>query len=189
MKNDNLDIKKIREIVLLSDEKIWGITSIKERTGKTYIAGMVAEELNKIGKHTLLFTIGDSDLEDNCLVFETLEEIEARIEVEKENRLFHICMNNPEKIDTFVFHGKMEKLLETCRQQYDYVIVDTKSIENSGFSKSVCMACDENLIVISKDVEDGAETGKKIRQLQEIGVKVSGIIMNEYHDKKIMLKM
>ena len=36
MKNDNLDIKKIREIVLLSDEKIWGITSIKEATRIIY---------------------------------------------------------------------------------------------------------------------------------------------------------
>lgn len=189
MKNDNLDIKKIREMILLSDEKIWGITSVKERTGKTYIAGMVAEELNKIGKHTLLFTLGDSGLDGNCLAFEEPEEVESMLQEKKENKLCHICMNNPDKIDTFVFHGKMEKLLEVCRHQYDYVIVDTKSIENSGFSKSVCMACDENLIVVSKDVEDGVETGKKIRQLQEIGVKVSGIIMNEYHDKKIMLKM
>jgi len=187
MKNDNLDIKKIREMMLLSDEKIWGITSVKERTGKTYIASMVAEELNKIGKQTLLFTIGDSDSEGSCLVFEEPEEVEEKLGAE--NQLFHICMNNSKKIDTFVFDDKMEKLLETCRKQYDYVIVDTKSIENSGFSKRVCMACDKNLIVVSKDVEDGVETGKKIRQLQEIGVRVSGIIMNEYHDKKIMLKM
>ena len=106
-----------------------------------------------------------------------------------EKQLLHICMKDSAQIETFVFQGKMDRILEICKLQYDYILLDVKAIANSGFSKKVCKTCDENLIIVSQDVEEGPELGRAIHQLQEIGVKVSGVVMNEYHAKKVILKM
>ena len=52
-----VDIENLREIVLLSESKVWGITSLSRKTGKTFVARQLVENLLKAGKKVVRFKI------------------------------------------------------------------------------------------------------------------------------------
>ncbi len=182
-----LDIKKIREMMLLSSATVWGITSIRKGTGKSYVSKLLVDAFTEIGKNILYISLGEEVLSDNSYV---LSDIDEAIEIfEKEKQIRQICISKLEKIESVILNEKFEKLLDVCKKNYDYIIVDTKSIEETGFAKMACRICDENIVVILKNKEDGVTSGKYIHQLQKLGIKVFGVILNEYFTKKPVLRM
>lgn len=186
-KIDMLDIEKIREMILLSSEKVWGITSLKKGVGKSYISKLLADALNEIGKNVLRISVGEDIAEGDCYI---LKDIDEAIEVfDKEKQKKQICINDLKKSGIVVFDNKFEQLLDVCKKNYDYIIVDTKAVEETGYAKVICKMCDENIVILLKDAEDGVTSGKGIRQLQKLGIKIFGAILNEYYTKKPMLRV
>lgn len=182
-----LDIERIREMMLLSSGTVWGITSFRKETGKSYVSKLLVDALNEIGKNVLYISLGEEVTNENSYV---LNDIDEAIEVfGKEKHKRQICINNLKKSESVILNEKFEKLLDVCKKNYNYIIVDTKAIEETGFTKAACKMCDENIVVILKNIEDGVTSGKYIQQLQELGIKVFGVILNEYYAKKPVLRM
>jgi capsular polysaccharide biosynthesis protein len=184
IRRKNADVKSIREAILLSSEKVWGITSLKKNCGKTFLARQLAESLQAIGKKTLLISFDDSK---EGYALENLDKAMEHLGAEcTENKMY---IADADKVEEIVLHDKFKTLLEVCKANYDYVIIDMKAVEGTGFTKVLCKMCGENMVVISKNVEDGVEAGRTIAQLAECGVSVNGVILNEYSAKKCILRM
>lgn len=186
MKKGNLDVKKIREMMLLNPGKMWGITSIRPKTGKSLISVLIADELKKIRKDVLVVSFKELSKDKSY----TLKGLDDAIEFfSNSNQMEYLYINGLEYIEDKILNDRFFDLMELCKRQYDYVIVDMKAIEETGFTKLMCKMCDETLIVIAKDKEDGIATGKYVQHLQEHGIRVSGVILNEYGKRKSILKM
>lgn len=177
-----IDIEKIREEILLSDKKIWGITSLSKKVGKTFISELLVEKISEIGKNVLYITIGE---EDNSKLDKAIQFVEkGEIIPEK-----YWCIKNVESTAAIIFDDKFEKLLSLYKKVYDYIIIDMPSFEESIFSKKLCKVCDENIVVVSKNNEDGFKSGEKIRHLQQMGISIAGIVLNEYSNKKAIFRI
>ena len=186
MKKGNLDIKKLREMMLLYPGKVWGVTSVKRRTGKSYISMLLAEELRKIRKEVLVVSFKELSKEKSY----TLQGLDEALEFfGKSTQAEYLYINDLEHAEERILNERFVELIELCKKQYDYVILDMKAIEETGFTKLMCKMCEETLIVVTKDQADGIETGKCVKHLQEQGIHVSGLILNEYCRKKTILKM
>ena len=80
-------------------------------------------------------------------------------------------------------------MIEQYKQEYNYIIIDMMSLEENSIAKRISFLCDNNFVVVSKDVEHGEEVGKAIQQLKNLDINLAGIVLNEYHEKKILLRM
>lgn len=53
------DIENLRNTILLSGSKIWGITSVNSGVGKTYISKLILNSLGEVGKKVLYLSLGN----------------------------------------------------------------------------------------------------------------------------------
>ena len=187
MRRDNVDIIKIRETILLSTEKVWGITSLKKGCGKTYISKLLAESLDEIEKKVLLISFEHEQKSTEYYILNNLDEAMEHFEQGyTENK---VLIADSDKVEGIVLSEKFKSFLSKCKHYYDYVIIDMKAVEETGFTKVLCKICEENIVIISKNVEDGVESGTTIQHLKDCGVSIKGVVLNEYSFKKNILKM
>lgn len=169
MEKGTVDIENLRERVMLSKDTVWGIMSFKKGVGKTYISEQLVGSLLKAGKKVLVISFEKDSIKG-------AEELAT--ELEKQG-----CL---EKI---VYSDKIQKLVEQYKQEYDYIVMDMMSLEESSIAKRISSLCENNFIVVSKDIENGKEMGEKVQQLKSLNINLAGIVLNEYHEKKMLLRM
>lgn len=189
MKSNNSDIENLREVILLSDAKVWGIVSEQKEVGKTYISQKIVACLRETGKKVLYLKVGDTEESADSMEDEMrkITNNKAR-EFEKEkNRV--VVMSDLAQLEKNIYDKNFEKLLDSYKNNFDYVIVDMMSLEENSIAKKICRVCDNNLFVITKDAQDGMELQRVIRQLEDINVQIYGIVMNEYSKRKKWLKI
>lgn len=179
-----VDIKKIREKVLLSPGKAWGFTSLKKQTGKTFVAKELVEEMLKINKNVLYVSIGKNDAISYELEIRSLDE-----EMMENSKGIHwVCIESDERAK-IIFDKKFEVLFEMWKQNYDYVIFDTKAVNESGVSRKICSLCENNMIVLEKDREDGFVVREAIKELQGMDINIAGIVLNGHKNRRSLLRM
>ena len=169
MKNNEVDIENLREIILLSDSKVWGIVSQKKGVGKTFIAKKLVDCLQNAGKTTLYLKYGSRD-KDSVSLEEEIRTLFDSSENKKETKNKNVFMSDSAQIERMAYDKSFEKLIDVYKRKFDYVIVDN------------------NLFVITKNVQNGVELHKVIDQLQDINVRIGGIVMNEYCKKRNWLR-
>ena len=187
MKSKEFDIENLRETVLLSDSKVWGIVSQKKGVGKSYIAQKLADYLQKAGKTVLYLEYGEEkgssvSLEEE--IGKLLDEDENSEEIKNRK----ISVSDCDQIEKTVYDERFERLIDLYRSRFDYVLVDMMALEENSIAKRLCSICDNNLFIITKDVQNGMELRKVINQLHDINVRIDGIVMNEYREKKSWLR-
>lgn len=187
MKNNEVDIENLREIILLSDSKVWGIVSQKKGVGKTFIAKKLVDCLQNAGKTTLYLKYGSRD-KDSVSLEEEIRTLFDSSENKKETKNKNVFMSDSAQIERMAYDKSFEKLIDVYKRKFDYVIVDMMSLEENSIAKRLCSICDNNLFVITKNVQNGVELHKVIDQLQDINVRIGGIVMNEYCKKRNWLR-
>lgn len=188
------DIENIRERVMSDSAKVCGITSIKKGEGKTYISSLLQESMLQIGDKTLLIS-ADGNWETNksryaeetIFCVKDLNDFQAQ-EIDSE-KVRVIAFHNFSNFDKFVYSREYELFLEECKEKYDHILVDMAALSEQSVSKKMCELCDDTMIVVSKDVENGLEVRKEVEQLRSVGAKIKGIILNEHSFKRTIFKM
>lgn len=164
MKKETVDIENMRERVMLSKDTVWGILSLKKGVGKTYISERLVESLSRSGKKVIYISFTKDGVN---------EPKELVTELDKQG-----CL---EKV---VYSETFQQMIEQYKQEYNYIIIDMMSLEENSIAKRISFLCDNNFVVVSKDVEHGEEVGKAIQQLKNLDINLAGIVLNEYHEKK-----
>ncbi len=188
------DIENIRERVMSDSAKVCGITSIKKGEGKTYISSLLQESMLQIGDKTLLIS-ADGNWETNksryaeetIFCVKDLNDFQAQ-EIDSE-KVRVIAFHNFSNFDKFVYSREYELFLEECKEKYDHILVDMAALSEQSVSKKMCELCDDTMIVVSKDVENGLEVRKEVEQLRSVGAKIKGIILNKHSFKRTIFKM
>lgn len=188
MKNKEFGIENLRETVLLSDSKVWGIVSRKKGAGKTYIAKKLVEYLEKAGKKVLLLGFQGAEKESVSLEKE-IERISHGAEESRKSDNKKVFLTNCTQIDRVAYDENFEALIDLYKKDYDYIVMDIISLEESSVAKKLCSMCENNMFIISKNLENGPELHKAIQQLQDAGISISGIVINEYQKKRSFLRM
>ena len=92
-------------------------------------------------------------------------------------------------LEEIVYSEKFVQLVEEYKKEYDYIIMDMMSMEENSIAKKIASVCENNFIVVAKDCENGEEVGKMVHQLKTLNIRLAGIVLNEYHEKKKWLRM
>lgn len=188
------DIENIRERVMSDSAKVCGITSMRKGEGKTYISSLLQESMVQIGDKTLLIS-ADGNWETNrsryaeetVFCVKDLNDFQSQ-EIDSE-KVRVIAFHNFSNFDKFVYSREYELFLEECKEKYDHILVDMAALSEQSVSKKMCELCDDTMIVVSKDVENGLEVRKEVEQLRSVGAKIKGIILNKHSFKRTIFKM
>lgn len=188
------DIENIRERLMSDSAKVCGITSIKKGEGKTYIASSLQKSMLQIGDRTLLIS-ADGNWETNkghyaeemFFCVEDFKDFQSQ-EIDSE-KVRVIAFHNFSNFDKFVYSREYEIFLEECKEKYDHILVDMAALSEQSVSKKMCELCDDTMIVVSKDAENGLSVRKEVEQLRSVGARIKGIILNEYSFKRTIFKM
>ncbi len=188
------DIENIRERVMSDSAKVCGITSMRKGEGKTYISSLLQESMVQIGDKTLLIS-ADGNWETNrsryaeetVFCVKDLNDFQSQ-EIDSE-KVRVIAFHNFSNFDKFVYSREYELFLEECKEKYDHILVDMAALSEQSVSKKMCELCDDTMIVVSKDAENGLNVRKEVEQLRSVGAKIKGIILNEHSFKRTIFKM
>lgn len=178
------DIEKVRDRILLSNDRVWGITSVESGVGKTYISKLLLESLEEVGKKVLYLSLGNMQQGDSMTALE--DELGT---VKDAGKSKYVALINPSHRAKIVYGKAFEELVQIYKEQYDYIIVDMTSIKEDSVVEKICTVCDETIILISKDSEDGFKVGRAIKQLLKSNIKIAGIVMNEYKTKRALIRI
>lgn len=185
MGRTTIDIENLREIVLLSKDNVWGITSLSKKTGKTFVARQLVESLSKAGKKVVYLSFQKESGEET----KNFLERELKNAENVTGAVKSVVLKDAAHLEEIVYGEKFVQLVEEYGKNYDYVIMDMMSMEENSIAKKIASVCKNNFIVVSKDCEDGEEVGKMVRQLKTLNIRLAGVVLNEYHEKKKWLKM
>ena len=180
-----VDIENLREIVLLSESKVWGITSLSRKTGKTFVARQLVENLLKAGKKVVYLSFQKESGEET----KNFLEKELKKAENVSGSVKSVVLKDTLHLEEIVYSEKFAQLVEEYKKEYDYIIMDMMSMEENSIAKKIASVCENNFIVVAKDCENGEEVGKMVHQLKTLNIRLAGIVLNEYHEKKKWLRM
>lgn len=175
-----VDIENLREIVLLSESKVWGITSLSRKTGKTFVARQLVENLLKAGKKVVYLSFQKESGEET----KNFLEKELKKAENVSGSVKSVVLKDTLHLEEIVYSEKFVQLVEEYKKEYDYIIMDMMSMEENSIAKKIASVCENNFIVVAKDCENGEEVGKMVHQLKTLNIRLAGIVLNEYHEKK-----
>lgn len=177
--------------------KAVAITSCIPGEGKSSVSLLLAVSLTEIGKKVLFI---DADLRRSVIVGR------HRIATKKNKGLTHylsgqgslsevLCETNVEGL-TMVLTGPIppnpsellsgrlfKEMIKTCKEDYDYIIIDTPPLGNVIDSAIISRECDGVAIVISADTISYKFAQKVKNQLDSSGCRVLGVILNKVKRK------
>lgn len=180
-----IDIENLREIVLLSEDKVWGVTSLSKKTGKTFVARQLVESLSKAGKKVVYLSFQkESGEETRNFLEKELKNAESVSGLVK-----NVVLKDALHLEEIVYSEKFTQLVAEYKKEYDYVIMDMMSMEENSIAKKIASVCENNFIVVVKDCENGEAVGKMVHQLKALNISMAGVVLNEYHEKKKWLRM
>lgn len=179
------DIENLREIVLLSEDKVWGITSLSKKTGKTFVARQLVESLSKAGRKVVYLSFCKGNGEET----KSFSDKELKNKENVSGTVKNVVLKDSRHLEEIVYSEKFTQLLEEYKKEYDYIIMDIMSMEENSLAKKIASVCENNFIVVAKDCENGEELEKMVHQLKMLNVDLAGIVLNDYHEKKKWLRM
>lgn len=180
-----VDIENLREIVLLSESKVWGITSLSRKTGKTFVARQLVENLLKAGKKVVYLSFQKESGEET----KNFLEKELKKAENASGSVKSVVLKDTLHLEEIVYSEKFTQLVEEYKKEYDYIIMDMMSMEENSIAKKIASVCENNFIVVAKDCENGEDVGKMVHQLKALNIRLAGVVLNEYHEKKKWLRM
>ena len=185
----------LRTNIQLSGEdiKIVAVTSVNPNEGKSTTAFHLAAAFARAGYNTLLI---DADIRNSVMsgTFKSREKLtgltdylagnndlsQGLCETEMEH-LFVIESGPKSPNPTALLQGRtFEQMLETLRDYYDYIIVDTAPIGLVIDAAIIAQRCDASLLVTESGTVKRKILQKAKEQLEQTGTPFLGVILNKY---------
>lgn len=175
-----------------SDVKVIDFTSCTPNEGKSSVSFNLAVSFAETGKRVIMI---DADMRKSVLAGrykvggveaglahylsgqKTLEEVCMTTDVEGMDIIFSgpFVPNPAELIESEQFH----RLVEYCREHYDYVLIDTPPLGSVIDSAIVARECDGAIIVIESDAVSYRFVQEVKSQLAKSDVRILGTVLNK----------
>lgn len=193
--------KAIRTNLLFGGSEIKSImlTSCQPNEGKSTITLELGISLSEIDKRVLIV---DADLRKSTMLYRyasdlngeatglsqylsgqsTLQEVLYHTQYEKVDVIF--AGPFPPNPAELVSRPTFKELLDSLRDEYDYILIDTPPVGVVIDAAIIAPICDAALIVIAKNDIKGKFARMCKEQLEKSGCKILGVILNELHQKR-----
>jgi capsular exopolysaccharide synthesis family protein len=178
------------------DKKVIMITSTLADEGKSTVSINLCRSLAQLGSRVVLL---DADMRKSVLADRYTKEknlpglshlLSARsgledvlMETDMEN--FHMILAGrvPPNPAELLSSARMQKLIEICREEYDYVIVDCPPINLVVDAAIVAPLCDGIVMVVSSGNVPYRMAQSALDQLQATGCPILGAVLNMVDQK------
>ena len=179
------------------DKKVILITSTLADEGKSTVAMNLCRSLGQLGSRVILI---DADMRKSVLADRYskqdknlpglshllsarngLEEVLLETDVEN----LHLIMAGrvPPNPAELLSNARMQKLIEICREEYDYVIVDCPPINLVVDAAIVAPLCDGIVMVVASGSVPYRLAQSAVDQLQATGCPILGAVLNMVDQK------
>lgn len=195
----NIDIQNaystlITNIYLKSKEKKINtilITSYKSKEGKTVMTTDLAISMAMMGKKILLVDLditkiySSKDKRNTSSIYGMYQYLTGKVELNEVLCKTNICnlyFINSGRISSnllSIFNAdKLNEFIQTLRDEYDYIIFDTPSLESNADSLIVASQVDATILVAKKGYTNIIDIKKAQEQLNRVSANIIGIILN-----------
>lgn len=179
------------------DKKVIIITSTLASEGKSTVSTNLCRSLAQLGSRVILidadmrksvladrFSKGEKNLPGLSHLLSGRSGLEdVLLETDMEN--FHMILAGrvPPNPAELLSNARMQKLIEICREEYDYVIVDCPPISLVVDAAIVAPLCDGIVMVVSSGNVPYRLAQSALDQLQATGCPVLGTVLNMVDQK------
>ena len=173
------------------DVHVIALTSCMPNEGKTTIAIELAKSLAEIGKKVLVI---DADLRKSVIVRKYTKEQGVvglsqylSQQVTEEDILYHTQYDGLDMIFAGQYPPNPVELLgsvafkeyiKSCKEKYDYVLIDTPPLGMVIDSAVVASACDSAIMIVNAGKIHRAQAIEVRDQLLRSGVRILGVVLN-----------
>lgn len=172
------------------DKKIILITSPSPSNGKTFLSESLARQIAKLGKKTLLmdcdFKRGDlhkkfgTDKPPKSTILETIKKGDFSNFRLTEDLFFIPRISKISGSFGWVDSFEFKQLLETAKQEFDYIIIDTAPILAVSDTSLLMSISDIRLLVVRHNLTKINEVKQSIASADQLGLRFNGIIYNAF---------
>ena len=179
------------------DKKVILLTSTVADEGKSTVSMNLCTSLAQLGSRVLLI---DADMRKSVLASQALQGakdlpglsylLAARSSLEEvllatDVQDFHLILAGrvPPNPTELLSNPRMEKLIEICRNEYDYVIVDCPPINLVVDAAIVAPMCDGIIVVVNSGSIPYRMAQNAVRQLEATGTPILGAVLNMVEKK------
>ena len=173
--------------------KVIAVTSVDPSEGKSTTSTNIARAFARAGYKTLLI---DADIRNSVMsgVFKSREKITGLTDyLAGTQDLSHgLCETDVENLfvvqsgavspnpTALLQSANFEKMIETLRKYFDYIIVDTAPIGVVIDAAIIVQKCDASVLVAEAGVAKRREVQKAKSQLEHTGKPFLGVILNKF---------
>ena len=177
--------------------KVIAVTSVDPSEGKSTTATNVAWAFARAGYKTLLI---DADIRNSVMsgVFKSREKITGLTDyLAGTQDLSHgLCETDVENLfvvqsgavspnpAALLQSANFERMIETLRKYFDYIIVDTAPIGVVIDAAIIVQKCDASILVAEAGVAKRREVQKAKSQLEQTGIPFLGVVLNKFDVKR-----
>ncbi len=187
---------KIEYMNSRNGDKVFSITSVAENEGKSTIASNIAVSLahkgNKVilidldGKKPALYKIFGAKYIEKAelgkLLNGEIKRSEFRLRRYKKTSLsLAINVNSYEGNHLWIESGVAKDIIETLKEQVDYIIVDTAPLSVDSTVTDICKFVDQTMLVVRTDTVSTSAINDAILTINEVGGSLMGCILNDVY--------
>ena len=182
------------------DKKVILITSTLADEGKSTISFNLARSLAQLGSRVILI---DSDMRKSVIAEEMvagakdipglssllaahsgLEDV--LLETDEDNLHLILAGKVPPNPAELLSNNRMTKLIEICRNEYDYVIVDCPPINLVVDAAIVAPRCDGVVLVVASNIVPYRLAQSALSQMEASNTPILGVVLNMVDQKSDM---
>ena len=183
------------------DCRVIGISSALTGEGKSLTAVNLAYSMAQLGKRVLLV---DCDmrrpslagklpiertpgLSDYLAGQNSGEQILQRCALKKEDNAFHVISagRTPPNPMELLSSAKMEKMIASLREHYDYILMDLPPVSEVGDALTTAKFADGVLLLVRQNLCDRLALNAAIRQFEFVDAKILGVVYNSVVNESI----
>ena len=177
--------------------KVIAVTSVDPSEGKSTTSTNIAWAFARAGYKTLLI---DADIRNSVMsgVFKSREKITGLTDyLAGTQDLSHgLCETDVENLfvvqsgavspnpAALLQSANFERMIETLRKYFDYIIVDTAPIGVVIDAAIIVQKCDASILVAEAGVAKRREVQKAKSQLEQTGIPFLGVVLNKFDVKR-----
>ncbi len=179
------------------DKKVIMVTSTMADEGKSTVSLNLCRSLAQLGSRVILvdadmrksvmadrFVKGDKNIPGLSHLLSARNGLEeVLLETDMENLHLIMAGRVPPNPAELLSNSRMQKLIEICRQEYDYVIVDCPPISLVVDAAVVAPLCDGIVLVVSSGNVPYRMAQSAVEQLQATGCPILGAVLNMVDQK------
>lgn len=189
---------KLEHIKTHSGSKVFAIASVAENEGKSTCAANIAVSLAERGNKVLLIDLDfkkpalhkifTDEASQSSSLSDLLNEkttVEDFVFGQFKRTSLFLAVNS--KADStyrkFFNDGKVKKLIETLKSDYDFIIIDTAPISLDSSVTDIIGMVDKTILVVRTDTVNVNVLNDSITTISKISANLAGCILNDVHMK------